>query len=108
MAGLTRTQKVRALREARSLAATKGWVTRQTNKLHTLQGGKWIVWNPNASTPPTRRFVSAKQARAICHKLASENPTEYFIACELHDVIGGIASVGIPPELRRFKSRLGL
>lgn len=70
-----------------SVRALNGWVTRRTHDLHNALGGRWIVWCPSHPYPPTKRWRSRRQAKAIAHKM-SEKQFQMFIVCELQDIIG--------------------
>lgn len=41
-------------------------------------GAFYIIWNPTASNPPTKKFDSEAQAIKIAEKLAAENPSQEF------------------------------
>jgi hypothetical protein len=56
-------------------------------------GAFWIIWNPAADKPPTTRYTSEKQARAVADKLALGNPGSEFIVLE------AVASYVLPTEV---------
>ncbi len=60
---------------------TMSYGTRVTND--TDMAGKYIIFQPGASLPPTMAFTDRPTAIKVAHKMANDHPGKQFTVCKV-------------------------
>lgn len=59
----------------------------------------FIIWNPNATEPPQKKFETFEQAYAVLESMAEKHPEATFYLCELAIVrADGVADWLVDPR----------